>query len=435
MKKLIISLVLSLFVVSGYSQTKAVTDAVKALDKAKAEVENPKKASSPVSWVKLGAAYTECYDAPISGIWQGAGQVEVKLVLKDQPILSSGEEEKGGKVLAVDHYADKDLYYEGGVLVAWNISKPAISGDALAKAFEAFCKAYDLDAKKSQAKVLKDSFTGVQNRYINEAMSAYTLGDNSSASDLFVASLKVAEHPAINSVDTTIVYYTAVTAAMSGNNARAIEYLEKCVSMGFDQNGDVYSTLAECYKQQKDTVKAKELLGTGFTKYPTSQSILVSLINLYMETNDDPAQLLNLLKTAQANEPTNPSLYYAEGNVHIKLGDFEKGIASYRKSVEVDPKYFWGVFSEGKAYYDHAVDVQELANNELDDAKYAELIKELDSSLESAIAPLEKAYTLTEEQELKLYVAEVLKNIYFRFRDKSDEYKANYEKYNNMLNK
>ena len=69
----------------------------------------------------------------------------------------------------------------------------------------------------------------------------------------------------------------------------------------------------------------------------------------------------------------------------------------------------------------------------MDDAKYNALLEQLDASLENAIAPLEKAFTLTEDPELQAYVAEVLKNIYFRFRDRGDEYRANYEKYNSFL--
>ena len=53
--------------------------------------------------------------------------------------------------------------------------------------------------------------------------------------------------------------------------------------------------------------------------------------------------------------------------------------------------------------------------------------------MENAIVALEKALTLTEDPELQAYVAEVLKNIYFRFRDRGDEYRANYEKYNSFL--
>ncbi len=435
MKKVIISLVLSLFVVQANAQIKAAVDAAKALDKAKLEVANPKKASNPASWVKLGNAYTECYDAPIKGIWQGASQMEAKMLLKDHQILSSGQEEKNGRTFSVDNYSDKTLYYdENGALAAWVVKEPALKDvNPLIESFEAYKKANELDAKGSQKKVVTEQLKALQNRFVNEAMSYYSLGENKLAADNFEHSLAISSHPLVNTVDSMIMYYTAVTAAMAEDHARAIKYLEKCTEIAYDQNGDVYSTLADCYKKSGDTVKAKEVLNTGFVKYPTSQSILVALINLYMETNDDTNKLLELLKSAQVNEPNNPSLYYAEGNVYIKFNDYEKAIEAYRKSAEIDPKYFWAPFSEGKTYYDWAVAIQEQANMEADDNKYMALLEQLDSTLEKSLAPLEKAFTLADDAELKAYVAELLKNVYFRFRDKNEEYKANYEKYNSFL--
>ena len=437
MRKVLISLLLLLFVAQVNAQVKATADAVKALEKAKLEVANPKKANNPASWVKLGNAYVGCYDAPIKGIWQGASQMEAKMLLKDQQILASGTEEKNGRVFSVDQYADKSLYYdENGALVAWTIKEPALKdANPLLETFNAYSKANELDAKGSQKKVLTEQLKALQNRFVNEAMSFYTLGDNKSAADNFELSLGVSSHPLVNVVDSMIMYYTAVTAAMANDNERAIKYLERCTEIGYDQSGDAYATLADCYKKSGDTVKAKEVLNTGFIKYPTSQGVLVALINLYMETNDDTNKLLELLKSAQANEPNNPSLYYAEGNVYLKFNDFEKAIESYRKSGEIDPNYFWAPFSEGKTYYDWAVTIQEKANMESDDAKYVVLLEQLDKTLESAIAPLESAFGKTEDVELKNYVAELLKNVYYRFRDKNEEYKANYEKYNSFLQK
>lgn len=437
MRKVLISLLLLIFVAQANAQVKATADAVKALDKAKAEVANPKKATNPASWVKLGTAYADCYDAPIKGIWQGASQMEAKMLLKDHQILASGQEEKNGRVFSVDQYADKTLYYdENGALAAWVVKEPALKdANALLESLAAFSKANELDSKGAQKKVLVEQMKALQSRFVNEAMSYYTLGENKLAADNFENSLKVSGHSLLNVVDSTIMYYTAVTAAMAGDNQRAIKYLEECTKIAFDQNGDVYSSLADCYKKTGDTVKAKEVLNTGFLKYPTSQSVLVALINLYMETNDDSNKLLELLKTAQANEPNNPSLYYAEGNVYLKFNDFEKAIAAYQESAKIDPEYFWAYFSEGKAYYDQAVAIQEQANMESDDNKYLELLDKLDKSLESSLAPLEVAFNKAPDQELKEYVAELLKNVYFRFRDKNEEYKANYEKYNSFLQK
>ena len=197
-------------------------------------------------------------------------------------------------------------------------------------------------------------------------------------------------------------------------------------------NGDVHSTLAESYKASGDTLKAKDVLAAGFTKYPTSQSILVSLINIYQESNDDPNKILDLIKVAQSNEPSNASLYYAEGNIYKKMGEYAKAYAAYDKSQSVDPNYFFAPFAKGDCYYSEALDYQNKANYERDDAKYEEYIKLMEAALENAIEPFEKAFSITQDKDFQVACAEYLKNIFFRFRDKSEEYKAKYDKYNDF---
>ncbi|MEF9931929.1 MAG: hypothetical protein RR770_06490, partial [Bacteroidales bacterium] len=380
--------------------------------------------------VKLGNAYLECYDSPIKGIWQGASQLQIKLLLKDEPIISSAQEEKNGREFTVDTYDDKALFYdESGILAAWLVKTPVLKENSLQLAYDAFLKAEELDAKKSSSKVLTESLKSLQSRFVNDAMSSYTLGNNKQASENFEKAWSIAANPLIGLVDSTMAYYTAVTASLAGEHARTIKFLEYCLSINYDQKGDVYATLADAYKLTGDTAKAKDLLSAGFTKYPSSQGILVALINVYLESNDNPEKVLGFLKVAQQNEPANPSLFYAEGNVYKKLGKLEDAIASFKKSAVVDAKYFFAPFSEGDAYYSLAVELQEKAQQELDDAKFAELQSKMEKALENAIDPFERAFTLTEDAELKAGCAEYLKQIYFRFRDKKPEYKAAYDKY------
>ena len=80
------------------AQTKAVNDAVKAVNKAKAEAENPKKAGASATWVKLANAYVACYDAPANGLLAGSPKFQIDLVLKGQPALSS-EKARGYSLL------------------------------------------------------------------------------------------------------------------------------------------------------------------------------------------------------------------------------------------------------------------------------------------------------------------------------------------------
>ena len=80
-----------------------------------------------------------------------------------------------------------------------------------------------------------------------------------------------------------------------------------------------------------------------------------------------------------------------------------------------------------------AVAVSEKASQEMDDAKYAALVKEYEQYLLNAIEPFEKAFEVTTNDQVKLNAAEYLKNIYYRFSSVEDKYMEGYNKYNDYV--
>lgn len=434
MKKIFLIVAALTLCFSANAQTKA--QIIKNLDKAKQESQNEKKATNPSTWLKLGTTYADAYKFPSKELWIGVSRVEVKILLKGQQIVSSKEVALNGVTYTVDSYEDKDLYYNAqGALEIIKVTKPVVEENLLDKSYEAFMKAHETDAKSKKSKEISEGLVALKENYINEAMAAYTFGDFKTACRYFEGSLKTTENPLVNKIDSLINYYTALTANLSGDDAKAIKYYEKCKVMGFEQKGDLYSSLAEVYKRQGKVDLAKENLNLGFQKFPTSQAILVSLINLYLETNDDPNKVLDLIRTAQKNEPTNASLYYAEGNVFKKLNDFDSALRCYYKSYEVDPTYVFGIYSVGSAYFDKAIEVQ-TKMDELDvaDVKgYEKLLAQFEDFLLKAIDPFERAFSVTEDPAFRTAIADGLKQIYFRFRDKGDNYQQGYEKYNTYL--
>ena len=337
MKKLLLIVSALVLTVSVGAQTKEVV--LKNLDKAKATVENPKKATAPASWLKLAEAYVDAYNQPQIGLWVGAQSMEVKLLLKGQQVLSTETKTVNGNEYTVEVYADKELYYTPqGVLDVIKVTAPLVE-EPLESAYESLMKAYEVDVKASKKEDIAMQLSKLRDLYINDAMTAYTLGDIQTANKYFESSLKVLDNPVTEKIDSMIVYYTAVTFNMLGDKENAAKYLEKCMEIKYYQDGDVFSNLAEVYKAQGDLDKAKAVLNEGFIAYPTSQGILVSLINIYLESNDDPNKVLELIRTAQANEPNNASLHYAEGNVYKNMKDMENAIKCYYKSFEIDPTY------------------------------------------------------------------------------------------------
>lgn len=433
MKKLLLIVSALVLTVSVGAQTKEVV--LKNLDKAKATVENPKKATAPASWLKLAEAYVDAYNQPQIGLWVGAQSMEVKLLLKGQQVLSTETKTVNGNEYTVEVYADKELYYTPqGVLDVIKVTAPLVE-EPLESAYESLMKAYEVDAKASKKEDIAMQLSKLRDLYINDAMTAYTLGDIQTANKYFESSLKVLDNPVTEKIDSMIVYYTAVTFNMLGDKENAAKYLEKCMEIQYYQDGDVFSNLAEVYKAQGDLDKAKAVLNEGFIAYPTSQGILVSLINIYLESNDDPNKVLELIRTAQTNEPNNASLHYAEGNVYKNMKDMENAIKCYYKSFEIDPTYVYGIYTVGSTYYDRAIEIQEEINNlDVNDYEtYDKLLAEFEQALIDAIDPFEKAFAVTTDKEFQLAIADGLKQIYFRFRDKDPKYQEGFEKYNAFL--
>ena len=434
MKRILIalSLILSLTMVSA--QPKTAADAQKAITKAEEAAADAKKATKPATWIALAKAYVDAYDQPTRNILTGTPQSEVKIFLKDQKVLGTTEKKGAEGVYTVDSYADKDLYYnENGILEFYLVTKPAAEGDLLGEAVKALGNVAGTDPKGSKTKDVVEMMNSIHDKYANEALSEYLAGNYEKAASLFKAAAECQANPILGKTDSLNIYYAALVSNMAGNKEQAIDLYKKCLDMKYFQNGNTFSNLAEIYRQMGDADACKSTLEQGFLNFPENNGILIGLINLYMENNEEPTKLFDLLHTAQNLDPTNASLFSAEGNVYKKLGDVENAANMYKKAAEVNPDFVFAPLSLGALYYDKAIEIQNKASEELDDNKYFALVKEMDETLEKAIAPFEESFQKTDDPELKMAIAEYLKNIYFRLREKNPDYEALSKKYESYL--
>lgn len=433
MKQILLTVAMLAIVFTAGAQNK--DQLLSSIEKAEAATQNEKKASNPNTWIKYGDALYKAYEAMVSPDYRvGWSATEVAMFNTQQP-LSNEQKEINGVQYYIEHYAVRDLYYNLNTqaLDAIIITQPISDDNLLAEARDAYLKAAELDAKGSKTKILTEKLMNVQGRFIEYASGNYALGNYELAAENFENSLSCVDNPVINKIDTMMVYNTGLMYNAVGNNEKAKTYYTQCIELGYDANGEISSSLASILMAEGDIEGAKACLNAAFQKYPASQSVLVALINLYIESNDDPQKILDLIHAAQANEPTNPTLVYAEGNVYFNTGDYDEAIKYYRKSYEMDSTYVYGVYAVGSAYYEMALDVQdEMDKLDLRDVEgYEKLLAEFEQDLMSAIEPLEKAFEMTVDQDVKNNAALMLKEVYFRFRDKPGfaEQHAKYEQF------
>lgn len=431
MKKIIFALaLLAAFQVANAQQKKDADAAAKKVEVAKAATLNEKKAANIATWLKLGQEYVEAYNAVQGNGYVGAAESELALLMNNVKPTSIEQVEVQGQPMTVQHYGTADYYFANGRLSFIVTTKPAVE-DPLGEAVKAYKKAHELDTKAKKTKDIAAALSTIHDKYSNDAVAAYQLQKYAESSELFEAAAAVSEVEPYAQLDTNAIYNAGLTAWIAGNIERAKTFFDKClVNKYYGDEGDVYARLSTIAEKQGDKDLSVKYLEEGFMAFPKSQSILIGLINHYTTTGGSTDRLFELLDVAKVNEPNNASLWYVEGNIRLKMDppQVEEAFKAYDHCGEVNPNYEYGYIGKGIYLYNHAVELQEKASFEMDDAKYAMLVEEYDKTLKAAIEPFEKAYEVSKDEELKTTVADYIKNACFRFRD-DPAYKEKYEKY------
>lgn len=435
MKKIIFALaLLASFQVANAQQAKDAEAAAKKVAAAKAATLNEKKAANMATWLKLGQTYVDAYNVVQGNGYIGAAEADLALLMAGVKPLSVETVEVQGQPMTVQHFETADYYFSGGRVSSIVTTKPAVE-NPLGEAVKAFQKAHELDVKGKKTKEIAEFISNIHDKYSNDAVAAYQLQDYTKSSELFGEAAAVSEIAPFAQLDTNALYNAGLTAWIAGNTDRAKTYFLKCLDHKYyGDDGDVYARLSTLAEKEGDKELSVKYLEEGFVNYPKSQSILIGLINYYTTSGGSTDRLFELLDVAKANEPNNASLWYVEGNIRLKMDppQVEEAFAAYDHCGEINPDYEYGYIGKGVYLYNHAVEVQEKASFEMDDRKYEALVQEYDKTLKDAIIPFEKAYEVSKDKEIKLTIAEYIKNACFRFRD-DPEYQAKYEKFSEVV--
>ncbi len=432
MKKLFLALALVCSLQLAYAQ-KPDADMQKGVDKALAATQDAKKSVKPATWMNLGKAYYTAYTNPTTQITPGLDQATFGLMNKE-PVLATENVVLDGQPYTKMVLSHLDVYFnQAGVLQIVDVTHPSVAGDLLGESAKAYVKAFELGAKD---KDVDPRLQEIVNAYYNDAFTAYQLGDLAKASDLFKGAADVSATAPCSVRNDDAAYNTAFTALHIKNYDRAIEYYNKCLANGYTSEGNIYANLSECSLAKGDTLAAKNYLATGLTAYPDNANILTNLINLYLQTKEDPKKIVSLLDEAKKAMPDNPSLYYVEGNILMGIKDYEAALSAYNKGLEINPNYdmaWYGIanvaLKKGEDLVDemNALDVREWK-------KYDALADQLTKEYISAIEPFEKCYEVSTTPEVKAAAADFLKRLNFQLRNVDPKYQAGYEKWEAVIN-
>ena len=397
----------------------------KDVDKSNADIANPKKADNPKTWVSRGDMLTGVYDKSVMG-----AMPNTPTAIFDKLKPEKKETKIGSTTYQTLVFPNIELYFDQNQLICWRETKTVVEYP-LTRAWEAYLKAVALDAKGGSAKQVKLGLEKLAQKMRAEGVNHYTLQDYKTAQKYFMESVQAATHPLVGRLDSVIAYYAGLMSLMESvsDYDNAVTYFQLCIDNSYYEDGDVFLRIAKAYELKGSKEAQEKYLIDGFMKFPKNQSILIELINMYLTAGDEATKVLPFLHQAQENEPGNGTLFFAEATLYEKLGSMGDAERLYLKAIEVTPTSYNAYYNLGALYYNRGVEYVKQASAIKDwrDPKIKELEDQANVEFKRALEPFVTAHELQPNDKTAL---ETVKNIYFRFRNESDEMMGKYNEYN-----
>lgn len=432
MKRISLTLLSAFIVVSAFAQTSTQVNyksLEKRIDKSNSEIENEKKSANYKTWLKRGKLMLDVYDAMTLNATNGM-TVNEFVIIVGSPKAKSVEEIDGEEV---ERYSMErtDFFFIDQVLVYWTFTEPLYE-ESLNESYRSLQKVAALDGKNQSEKELKMLYEILKNNFLIEGSIDYAKKDYGKSHDYFVKAIEIGEIPLVNYVDTAMIYYAGLSAQLNQDYEEAIKLYKKSIEFDSYFDGNVYYNAYDAYNSMERAEEGLPFLENGFVKFPQNQNILYGLINYYLAKEEDPEIVIEYIDRAIKTDE-NYSLYFAKGTLLDNLGNFEGAVKSYSKSIELNPVFFDALYNLAALYFNQGVKILEEANKvpAREVEKYDDLIGKSNTEFKKSIPYMERALEIEPEN---LQTIESLRNLYFRFRNESDDYMKKYEEINEKWN-
>ncbi|TDT37212.1 tetratricopeptide repeat protein [Maribacter spongiicola] len=359
-------------------------------------------------------------------------------------------EAASGTIAAADEKTQAQYYFTRGKIYS-DLAKKG-NNDAFEKSATSFKKVIELEEASG-----KQKYTSETNQYMASLTADLV---NSAVSDngnnkFKEAAEKLYMSYTLSPKDTSYLYYAAGSAVNGGHYEMALDYYNKLQEVGYDGSAVVYKAtnaasgeVEEMDKVQRDLMvksgtysnpvdektpskkaeivkntaliytqlgqdeKALEAYQAARKNDPEDVNLILNEANLYFNQGNKD-KFKELMAQAIALAPDNPDLHYNVGVISMEQENYEDARVSYKKAIEIDPKYTNAYLNlsttyvnEGNALID---EMNSLGNSRADIAKYDELKEKKDGLFKQGADVLENALKNSPDNE---NIMTQLKNIY-----------------------
>ena len=306
--------------------------------------------------------------------------------------------------------------------IASNPTERAAVPDARMQSLEATKKSLELDKTAATTVLTLENYKPVFELYISgfeEGAGLYNAEKYDDALNTFKATGTVGEYIfsqgwGLYKLDTTITYYSALSAMNAKKEDEAVMYFKKLADAnvgGSPENATAYRYLAKYYYDKKDEANMMKYINAGIALYPNDD--YMPLLELdYAREKGDSKVLFAKYDEILARNPNNFAVtidYATELFAETHVTDASKRPADYdqrclkieslyKKAIELKPDSYEAKLSLGKHYYNQMLIIEEDAAA-IKSTKPEDVKKKADKAAQvvtiagQAIQPLEEVFT------------------------------------------
>jgi tetratricopeptide (TPR) repeat protein len=288
--------------------------------------------------------------------------------------------------------------------------------DALDKAVESYLKANELDTKGSYKIENVKALGALQGLSLNTGNDAFTAKNYDAAIANYARSEKIAK--AFGVADTNAIFNSALAYESKGDAANAITRYREAIAAGYNK-AEVYRYIASLQRKGDDLNGAIATIGEGRSKFPDDKELILDEMS-YLLAADRSAEAEESVKLGLSKDPNNAVLWSILASLYDKKASdakeeaamvewYTKAEEAYKKSIELDPKFFDSYFNIGVLYNNRAAFEYEKCNKIKSDTEYTKCKTVADDIYVKAIPYFEQAHDLktddvqTIQQLMKLY--------------------------------
>jgi tetratricopeptide (TPR) repeat protein len=264
--------------------------------------------------------------------------------------------------------------------------------DQLVFAYVSYERAIELKPGNRVRSAISVHYYSLANDFKLLGKKQYQSREYAKALESFEHALIINNSPLVEiSLDTNLIYNTALAAYESKNWEKAIHYLTGLNDQSFSPRTALL--LYKAQLQEGDTLRAEEVLADAVERYLADEGIVLQLVDLLAGLGK-MEEAVQYLDRAMALHPENYHFPWTRGLLFEKMGRYEEAIADLALASELAPEEAGIHYSLGICYYNVGVAITEASRSMASQQQYQESREEANRQFRMAIEQLEKTKEL-----------------------------------------